>query len=114
MGQNEAYDTTKPPKKFQGNPTCARPNLRWTTTSIAVGRRPPKINHSWAKSHVDMMGQNEAYDTRKPPKKFQGNPTCARPNLRWKTTWIAVHQKSITHGSTFFLGKISRAYAESK
>ncbi|KAF7800554.1 uncharacterized protein G2W53_045024 [Senna tora] len=48
------------------------------------------------------MGQNEAYDTRKPPKKFQGNPTCARPNLRWTPTWIAVHPKSITHGSTFF------------
>ncbi|KAF7801109.1 ankyrin repeat-containing protein NPR4-like isoform X1 [Senna tora] len=47
MGQDEAYDTRKPPKKFQGNPTCARPNHRWTTTWIAVGRRPPKINHSW-------------------------------------------------------------------
>ncbi|KAF7807856.1 uncharacterized protein G2W53_040017 [Senna tora] len=47
LGQNEAYDTRKPPKKFQGNPTCARPNLRWTTTWIAVGRRPPKINHPW-------------------------------------------------------------------
>ncbi|KAF7800436.1 uncharacterized protein G2W53_045167 [Senna tora] len=113
MGQDEAYDTRKPPKKFQGNPTCARPNHRWTTTWIAVGRRPPKINHSWAESHVHVMGQNEAYDTRKPPKKFQGNPTCARPNLRWTPTWIAVHPKSITHGSTFFLGRISGAYAES-
>ncbi|KAF7807847.1 uncharacterized protein G2W53_040008 [Senna tora] len=47
MGQNEAYDTRKPPMKFQGNPTCARPNLRWTTTWIADGRRPPKINHPW-------------------------------------------------------------------
>ncbi|KAF7821614.1 uncharacterized protein G2W53_027069 [Senna tora] len=68
VGQNEASDTRKPPKKFQGNPTCARPNLRWTTTWITVegshprcfkavrvghpavdnvGRRPSKINESW-------------------------------------------------------------------
>ncbi|KAF7800881.1 uncharacterized protein G2W53_044630 [Senna tora] len=90
LGQNEAYDTRKPPKKFQGNMTCARPNLRWTTTWITVGRRPPKINHPWAKSPVHMLGQNEAFDTRKSPKKFQRNPTCAQPNLRWTTTWIAV------------------------
>ncbi|KAF7821628.1 uncharacterized protein G2W53_027083 [Senna tora] len=37
-----------------------------------------------------MLVQNEAYDIRKPPKKFQGNPTCVRPNLRWTTPWIAV------------------------
>ncbi|KAF7821626.1 pheromone-processing carboxypeptidase KEX1-like [Senna tora] len=36
------------------------------------------------------MGQIEAYDTRKPPRVFQGNPTCAWPNPRWTTTWIAV------------------------
>ncbi|KAF7821468.1 uncharacterized protein G2W53_026923 [Senna tora] len=66
---------------------------------------------------VHMHGQNEAYDKSKPLKKFQGNPTCARPNLRWTTTWIAVDfdvQKSITNWSTFFLWKISRAYAGSK
>ncbi|KAF7821629.1 uncharacterized protein G2W53_027084 [Senna tora] len=39
LGQNQAYDRSKPPKQFQGNPTCARPNLRWTTTWIVVGRR---------------------------------------------------------------------------
>ncbi|KAF7821665.1 hypothetical protein G2W53_027120 [Senna tora] len=43
----EAYDTRKPPKKFQGNPTCAQPNLRWTTTWIPVGRWRSKINHPW-------------------------------------------------------------------
>ncbi|KAF7807782.1 uncharacterized protein G2W53_039943 [Senna tora] len=128
MGQNESYDTRKRPKKFEGNPTCARPNLRWTTTWIAVGSRPPKINHpwvnffsrqnlrwisrvkmipmtqgslprcfkairvgrpavdhvdrrpskineSWAESHVHMLSQNDPYDTRKPPKKFQGHPS---------------------------------------
>ncbi|KAF7800634.1 uncharacterized protein G2W53_044936 [Senna tora] len=128
MGQDEAYDTRKPPKKFQGNPTCARPNHRWTTTWIAVGRRPPKINHSWvnffsrqnltcicrvkmipmtqgslprsfkairvgrpvvdrvdrrppkinhpwAESQVHMLSQIDPYDTRKPPKKFQGHPS---------------------------------------
>ncbi|KAF7821652.1 hypothetical protein G2W53_027107 [Senna tora] len=48
LGQNEAYETRKPPKKFEGNPTCARPNLRWTTTRIAVDWRPSKINHPWA------------------------------------------------------------------
>ncbi|KAF7821492.1 uncharacterized protein G2W53_026947 [Senna tora] len=47
--QNEASDTRKPAKKFQCNSTCARPNLRWTTTWIAVGRRPSKINHPWVK-----------------------------------------------------------------
>ncbi|KAF7821657.1 uncharacterized protein G2W53_027112 [Senna tora] len=80
-GQNEAYDTRKPPKKFQGNPTFARPNIRRTATWITVGR---------------------------PPKKFQGNPTCARPNVRRTTTWIAVGRrcsKNITHGSTFFYEK---------
>ncbi|KAF7821613.1 uncharacterized protein G2W53_027068 [Senna tora] len=51
-----------------------------------VDRHPSKINESL----VHMLGQNEAYDTRKPPKKFQGNPTCAQPNIRWTTTWIAV------------------------
>ncbi|KAF7800373.1 uncharacterized protein G2W53_044958 [Senna tora] len=128
MGQDEAYDTRKPPKKFQANPTCARPNHRWTTTWIAVGRRPPKINHSWvnffsrqnltcicrvkmipmtqgslprsfkairvgrpvvdrvdrrppkinhpwAESQVHMLSQIDPYDTRKPPKKFQGHPS---------------------------------------
>ncbi|KAF7821620.1 uncharacterized protein G2W53_027075 [Senna tora] len=35
----------------------------------------------YAKSQVHMLGQNEAYETRKPPKKFQGNLTCTRPNL---------------------------------
>ncbi|KAF7807849.1 uncharacterized protein G2W53_040010 [Senna tora] len=128
LRQNEAYDTKKPPKKFQGNPTCARPNLRWMMTWIAVGRRPPKINNpwvnffsrqtfmyiyrvkmipmtqgslrrsfkairvgrpvvdhvdrrpskineSWAKSQVHMLSQNDPYDTRKPPKKFQGHPS---------------------------------------
>ncbi|KAF7821659.1 uncharacterized protein G2W53_027114 [Senna tora] len=60
LGQNQAYETRKPPNKFQGNPTCARPNHRWTTTWIAVGRRHSKINHPWvnfffyAKSHVHM------------------------------------------------------------
>ncbi|KAF7821473.1 uncharacterized protein G2W53_026928 [Senna tora] len=56
-----------------------------------------------------MPGQNDAYDTRKPPKMFQGNSTCARPNLRWTTTWFAsvgYAKKSITHASTFFLCKI--------
>ncbi|KAF7821455.1 uncharacterized protein G2W53_026910 [Senna tora] len=81
-GQNEAYDTGRPPKKFQGNPTCARPNLRWTTMWIVVGRRCSKINHPW--------GQNEANDIGRPPKKLQGNPTCAQPNVRRTTTWIAV------------------------
>ncbi|KAF7821498.1 uncharacterized protein G2W53_026953 [Senna tora] len=111
--QNEAYDTRKPPKKFQGNSTSARPNLRWTTTWIAIGsllrsfkairvgrpavdhvdRHPSKINESWvklffyAKSNVHMLGQNKAYDTRKPPKKLYRIPTCARPNLRWTMTW---------------------------
>ncbi|KAF7821453.1 uncharacterized protein G2W53_026908 [Senna tora] len=112
-----AYDTRKPPKKFQGNRTCARPNLRLTTTWITVGRKPPmkfegdpsrspggrprgspvhQISMSrgstffYAKSHVHMLGHNEAYDTRKPPNKFQGNPTIARPNLRWTTSRIAV------------------------
>ncbi|KAF7821647.1 uncharacterized protein G2W53_027102 [Senna tora] len=28
----------------------------------------------------------------KRPKKLHGNPTCARPNLRLTTTWIAVDQ----------------------
>ncbi|KAF7821454.1 uncharacterized protein G2W53_026909 [Senna tora] len=74
-GQNEAHDIGRPPKKFQGNLTCARPNVRRTTTWIAVDRRCSNII-----SHG------------KPPKKFQGNPTCARPNLRWTTTWIAVDQ----------------------
>ncbi|KAF7801085.1 uncharacterized protein G2W53_045212 [Senna tora] len=83
MGQDEAYDTRKPPKKFQANPTCARPNHRWTTTWIAVGRRPPKINHSWAESHVHVMGQNEAYDTRKLPRSFKAIRLAPRPNLRW-------------------------------
>ncbi|KAF7821662.1 uncharacterized protein G2W53_027117 [Senna tora] len=55
--QNEAYETRRPPKNFQGNPTCARPNLRWTMTLMAVGRK------------------NIPYDTRKPPKKFQGHPS---------------------------------------
>ncbi|KAF7821472.1 uncharacterized protein G2W53_026927 [Senna tora] len=36
----------------------------------------------YAKSQVHMRGQNEAVDTKKPPKIFQGNPTCARLNLR--------------------------------
>ncbi|KAF7821460.1 uncharacterized protein G2W53_026915 [Senna tora] len=220
LGQNETNDTRKPPKKFKGNPTCARPNLQRTATWITVGRRRSKRNHplvnffsmqnlmcirsdkmipmtqgslprsfkairvgcpavdhmdrrqskineSWvhmqvkmkpmtqgylprsfkeirlargqifdgrrrespsvgdvqksithrkppekfqrdrsrspggrprgspsiknqrvvgqlffyAKSQVHMLGQNETYDTRKPPKKFQGNPICARPNL---------------------------------
>ncbi|KAF7821483.1 uncharacterized protein G2W53_026938 [Senna tora] len=40
-----------------------------------------------------MQGQNEAYDTRKPHKMFQGNPTLARPNLQWTTTWIAVGRR---------------------
>ncbi|KAF7821655.1 uncharacterized protein G2W53_027110 [Senna tora] len=170
LGQIEAYDTTKPHKKFQGNPTCARSNIRWTTKWIAVGRficldkmmpmtqgslarmfktirvdrpavdhvdhRSPSLKNQcvvsqllfYAKSHVHMLGQNEAYDTRKRPKKFQGNPTCARPNHRWttmwiaeaykdvsrrsesvaqrSTTWIAAHQKSMSRGSTFFLCKI--------
>ncbi|KAF7821649.1 uncharacterized protein G2W53_027104 [Senna tora] len=42
-----AYDTRKPPKKFQGNPTCARPNLRWTTTWIGFSQGRLKINHPW-------------------------------------------------------------------
>ncbi|KAF7807790.1 uncharacterized protein G2W53_039951 [Senna tora] len=107
MGQNDPYDTRKPPKKFQGNPTCARPNLRRTTTWIAVGRRPPKINHPWAKSHVHMMGQNEAYDTRNPPKKFQSNLTCARPNHRWTTTWIPVGRRppKINHSWVNFFSR---------
>ncbi|KAF7821485.1 uncharacterized protein G2W53_026940 [Senna tora] len=49
LGPNEAYDTRKPPKKSQCNPTCARTNHRWMTTWIAVGRRPSKINHPWVK-----------------------------------------------------------------
>ncbi|KAF7821633.1 uncharacterized protein G2W53_027088 [Senna tora] len=79
--QNEAYDTRKHPKKFQGNPTCARLNLRWTTTWIAVGGRRSKINHPrvnfffYAKSHVHMRRKNDPHDTRKPPKKFQGDPS---------------------------------------
>ncbi|KAF7821612.1 uncharacterized protein G2W53_027067 [Senna tora] len=163
----QAYETRKPPKEFQRNPTCARPNVRWTTTWIVVDkmipmtqgslprsfkairvgcpavdhvdRRPSKINESlghketsqevswqsdlrtakslmdddvdrrrsatlinqppvgqlffYAKSHVHMLGQNEAYETRKAPKKFQGNPNCACPNLRWMTTWIAVDRR---------------------
>ncbi|KAF7821617.1 uncharacterized protein G2W53_027072 [Senna tora] len=55
----------------------------------------------YAKSHVHMLGQNEAYDTRKHPKKFQRNPTCTRPTLRWTTTWspsVGDPKKSITHG----------------
>ncbi|KAF7821493.1 uncharacterized protein G2W53_026948 [Senna tora] len=46
-----------------------------------VDRHPSKVNESWvnfffcAKSHVHMLGQNEAYDTRKPPNKFQGDPS---------------------------------------
>ncbi|KAF7821645.1 uncharacterized protein G2W53_027100 [Senna tora] len=150
LGQNEAYDTRKPPKKFQGSPTCAQPNLRWTTTWIAVGRGRSKINHPWVKffsmqnlkcicsdkmiamtqgslarcfiairvgrlavDHEDRrpskiyeswvnfflckisreyVCENEAYDTGKPPNKFQGNPTCARPNLRWTTMWTTVAQ----------------------
>ncbi|KAF7821487.1 uncharacterized protein G2W53_026942 [Senna tora] len=209
LGQNEAYDTRKPQKKFQRNPTCARPNLRWTTTWIAVGslprsfkaiqvgrpavvqvdRRPSKINEAWvnffsmqnltcigwvkmkprtqgnlprsfkairlargqivvgrrrgspnppkkfqgdpsqspggrprgslsiknqcvvgqlffyAKSQVHMLGENEAYDTRKPRKKFQCNPTCARTNHQWTMTWIAVGRRpsKINHPWVKFL-----------
>ncbi|KAF7821635.1 hypothetical protein G2W53_027090 [Senna tora] len=96
IGQNEPYDTRKSPKKFQGNPTCARPNLRWKTTWIAVSRRLSKINPPW----VRVLGRNEAYNTSKPPKKIQGNPTCVRPNLRWTTTWIGVGKMiHITQGS---------------
>ncbi|KAF7807887.1 uncharacterized protein G2W53_040048 [Senna tora] len=46
-----------------------------------VDRRPSKINESWVKffsrqkSHVHVMGQNDPYDTRKPPEKFQGHPS---------------------------------------
>ncbi|KAF7807832.1 uncharacterized protein G2W53_039993 [Senna tora] len=29
----------------------------------------------YAKSHVPMLSQNDPYDTRKPPKKFQGDPS---------------------------------------
>ncbi|KAF7801208.1 uncharacterized protein G2W53_044821 [Senna tora] len=98
---NDPYDTRKPPKKFQGHP------------SRSPGGRPrgspsTQINHPWVnffsrqEYHVHVMGQNEAYDTRKPPKKFQGNTTCAAANLRWTPTWIAVHPKSITPWVNFF------------
>ncbi|KAF7807842.1 uncharacterized protein G2W53_040003 [Senna tora] len=117
MGQNEAYDTRKPPKKFQGNPTCARPNLRWTTTWIAVGRRPPKINHPWAKSHAHMMVKMKPMTQGNLPRSFKAI-RLARGQIfdgrRLGSSSVAVHPKSITHWSTFFLGKISRAYAESK
>ncbi|KAF7821634.1 uncharacterized protein G2W53_027089 [Senna tora] len=60
-----------------------------------VDRHPSKINAScvnfffYTKSQVHMLCQNEAHDIRKPPKKFEGNRACARPNLRRTTTWIA-------------------------
>ncbi|KAF7807770.1 uncharacterized protein G2W53_039931 [Senna tora] len=51
------------------------------------------------------MGQDEAYDTRKPPKKFQAI-RLARGQIidgrRHGSPSVAVHPKSITHGSTFF------------
>ncbi|KAF7821461.1 uncharacterized protein G2W53_026916 [Senna tora] len=84
-------------------------NLRWTTTWIAVGRRQLKIYHPREASQeisrrsesvsrrtttwVHMLGENEAYDIRKPPKKFQGNLTCVWPNLRWTTTLITVGRR---------------------
>ncbi|KAF7800641.1 uncharacterized protein G2W53_044943 [Senna tora] len=128
MGQDEAYDTRKPPKKFQGqsdlraakssmdddmdrrrspstqnqslmgqlfsrqNLTCicrvkmipmTQGSLPRSFKAIRVGRpvvdrvdrRPPKINHPWAESQVHMLSQIDPYDTRKPPKKFQGHPS---------------------------------------
>ncbi|KAF7807895.1 uncharacterized protein G2W53_040056 [Senna tora] len=42
-----------------------------------------------AESHVHVMGQNDPYDTRKPPEKFQGHPSRL---ARRSTTWIAAHQ----------------------
>ncbi|KAF7821668.1 uncharacterized protein G2W53_027123 [Senna tora] len=44
-----------------------------------MDRRHSKINELWvkfffyAKSHVHMLCQNDPYDTRKPPKMFQGD-----------------------------------------
>ncbi|KAF7807865.1 uncharacterized protein G2W53_040026 [Senna tora] len=119
MGQNEAYDTRKPPKKFQGHPSRS-PGGRPRGSPSTQNQSPMGQLFFYAESHVHMLGQNDPYDTRKPPrevsrpsesvarrsttwiavhpksmsrgkppKKFQGNPTCARLNLRWTTTWIA-------------------------
>ncbi|KAF7821464.1 uncharacterized protein G2W53_026919 [Senna tora] len=143
LGQNEAYETSKPANKFQGNLTCARPKIfdgrrrgspsvGDTKKPITHGKPPKKFqgDPNWspgdrprgstsqiqlvvgqlffnAKSQVHMVGQNGVYDTRKPPKKFQGNPTCARPNIRWTTTWIAVgcERQKINHPWLHMLGE---------
>ncbi|KAF7821663.1 uncharacterized protein G2W53_027118 [Senna tora] len=50
--------------------------------AIGVGR--PAVDH------VACRPSKITYDTRKLPKKVQGNPTCTLPNLRWTTTWTVV------------------------
>ncbi|KAF7807828.1 uncharacterized protein G2W53_039989 [Senna tora] len=92
-GQNEAYDTRKPPKKFQCNPTCVRPNLRRTTTWIAVGRRPSKINHPWPMTQGNLPRSVKAIQLAR-GQIFDG--------VRLGSLSVADHPKSITHGSTFF------------
>ncbi|KAF7821656.1 uncharacterized protein G2W53_027111 [Senna tora] len=83
LGQNEAYDTTKTSQEVSRQSDLRA--AKSSTDDEVDCRRSATL-----KTQSPM-----AFDTRKPPKKFQGNPTCARPNLRWTTTWIAV--KSHVH-----------------
>ncbi|KAF7821650.1 uncharacterized protein G2W53_027105 [Senna tora] len=76
------------PRSFRRSESVARRSTTWIVVhQKSMGRRSTFF---YAKSQVHMLGQNEAYDTRKPPKKFQGNRTCTRANIRWTTSWIAV------------------------
>ncbi|KAF7821486.1 uncharacterized protein G2W53_026941 [Senna tora] len=84
----------------QGNlPRCFNA-IRHAHGQIVDGRRRRSPSVGDAQKSVHTLGQNEAYDTRKPLKKFQRNTTCARPNHRCTTTWIAVDKMiPMTQGS---------------
>ncbi|KAF7807888.1 uncharacterized protein G2W53_040049 [Senna tora] len=105
---------------------------RHGSPSVAVTQNQSLMGQLFSRQNLTAYAEsNDPYDTRKPPKKFQGHPSRSpggRPrgspstqnqspmevsrqsdlraaNLRWTPTWIAVHPKSITHGSTFFLAE---------
>ncbi|KAF7821459.1 uncharacterized protein G2W53_026914 [Senna tora] len=72
------------PRSFRRSESVARGSTTW----IAVDQKSISRGSTFflCKISCAYADQNEAYDTRKPPKKSQGNPTCAWPNLRWTTT----------------------------